>query len=93
MPAGTSYKLVKSLTKNDGWCFAIVNGKLAEIYFRKNYGIWAHCYEKAFSYKTKKEKKWIKSDTKKFRFSYKKGYYYDFNRKLKQKVNAQALQK
>ncbi|MBI2631038.1 hypothetical protein HYW73_02380 [Candidatus Nomurabacteria bacterium] len=66
MSVKPSYKLVKSLTRNDGWCFAIVNGKLAEIYFKKNHGIWAHCYEKESSYKTKQEKKWIKADTRKF---------------------------
>lgn len=60
------------------WCFAIVNGKLAEIYFDqtkkglKNIG---HCYVKKEDYKTKMEQKYIKEDTAKFRFVYRKGKY------------------
>jgi len=80
------YKEVRSLSKNDGWSFAIVNGRLAEIHFDKKFGIWGHSYEKESSYKTKKEKKWIKADTKKYQFIYKKRFYYDKIRKLKQKA-------
>ena len=35
---------------NDGWCFAIVNGRLAEIHFDKKYGIYGHCYVKREKY-------------------------------------------
>lgn len=48
------------------WCFAIVNNKLAEIYFdetKKDPKIWAHCYIKKVDFKTKEEKGWIEKDT------------------------------
>jgi len=62
------------------WCFAIINNKLAEIYFDKNLGstkskIVAHCYVAEQDYLTKEEKIWIKRDTKKFRFTYRNGNY------------------
>lgn len=60
------------------WCFAKVNGKLAEIYFEERRGknkVCAHCFVDEKDYKTKQEKKWIESDTKKFKFSFKKGKY------------------
>ncbi len=61
---------------NDGWCFAIVNGRLAEIYFKKKYGIYAHGYigRKEFD---KREQKMIDADIRKYRFSYRKGCYFD----------------
>src|SRR3990167_6422309 len=50
-----------------GWSFAIVNGKLAEIFFHhKKNGepvIEGFCYVKASEYKTKREKQHIKIDT------------------------------
>ena len=60
------------------WCFAIVNNRLAEIYFEekgKKTKITGHCYVKKEEYKTKQEQKWIKEDTAKFRFVYRKGKY------------------
>lgn len=46
------------------WCFAIVNNKLAEIFFdEKKNGqakIWGHCYVRQEEYETKTEQKWIK---------------------------------
>lgn len=60
------------------WCFAIVNNKLAEIYFKdwkKRSQIYAHCYVQKEEYKTKAEQKWILVDTKQCRFSYRKGKY------------------
>lgn len=39
----------------DGWSFAIVNGRLAEIHFANNFGVWAHAYVKRSSFKTKSE--------------------------------------
>ncbi len=62
----------------DGWCFAIVNNKLAEIYFEKDkegVEIWAHCYVKEEEYKTKKEQTYIKEDTSKFKFAFRLGKY------------------
>ncbi|MBI3290313.1 hypothetical protein HYZ78_02865 [Candidatus Microgenomates bacterium] len=60
------------------WCFAKINNRLAEIYFektKKEPKILGHCYVKASEYKTKKEQGYIKSDTAKFRFTYKNGKY------------------
>lgn len=61
------------------WCFAIVNNKLAEIYFDKKKSgqikIWGHCYVKKEDYKSKKEQKWIKEDTARCKFVYQKGKY------------------
>lgn len=67
---------------NNGWSFAIVNGKLAEIYFEKVKGklvFNGHCYVKKSEYKTKKEQKYIDEDTKKYVFSFKNGKYKDRN--------------
>lgn len=65
-----------------GWCFAIVNGKLAEIFFERKKGklyFLGHCYVKKEKYKTKQEINWVKKDTEKFNFSYQKGEYIDNN--------------
>ncbi|MBM4177539.1 hypothetical protein FJ208_01940 [Candidatus Gribaldobacteria bacterium] len=61
------------------WCFAIVNNKLAEIFFDKDSNeeslITGHCYVKRQDYRTKQEQHWIDQDTKKARFFFKKGEY------------------
>jgi len=60
------------------WCFAIVNNRLAEIYFEEKMGkpkIIGYCYVKKEEYKTKREQKWIEEDTAKLRFVYRKGKY------------------
>jgi len=59
------------------WCFAIVNGRLAEIYFDKGkkHKVFGHCYVRLNEYKTKKEQDMIKVDIKRFRFTYRKGKY------------------
>lgn len=60
------------------WCFAIINNKLAEIYFEKNKGsikFLGHCYVNESEYSSEKEKKWIKEDMMKVRFTYRKGKY------------------
>ncbi len=66
----------KKLKFNDGWCFAIINGRLAEISFHKKYGIYGHCYVRRGEY-GKREQKMIDADIKKCRFIYRKGYYID----------------
>ena len=66
-----------------GWCFAIVNGRLAEVFFekkRKHISILGHAYVARNKYKTKKEVRWIEKDTSKFRFVYRKGAYKDLTR-------------
>lgn len=61
-----------------GWCFALVNGRLAEIFFkerRRNNRIWAHCYVRKEEYKTKREQQQIKQDTARVRVSYRSKKY------------------
>ena len=59
-----------------GWCFAIVNGKLAEIYFDKKRGVWGHCYVKRDEF-NKRENRQIDTDIKKYLFSYRNRHYVD----------------
>lgn len=62
------------------WCFAIINGKLAETFFEKRRGkinFLGHCYVKLEEYKTKHEQKMIKQDTEKFQFTYRNKQYKD----------------
>ena len=62
------------------WSFATINNRLSEIFFEKKRGkllINGHCYVKKSEYKTKKEQKWIKEDTKKYKFSYRNKIYKD----------------
>ena len=61
------------------WCFAIVNNRLAEIYFdEKKKGqikISGHCYVKKEDFKTKREQKWITQDTGRIRVVYRNKKY------------------
>ncbi|MDD5738482.1 MAG: hypothetical protein PHY72_00935 [Candidatus Pacebacteria bacterium] len=61
------------------WCFAIVNNKLAEIFFdeKKNsqMKIWGHCYVEREDYKTKTEQKYIEKDISKVRVVYRNKKY------------------
>lgn len=63
-----------------GWCFALINNKLAEIFFDRTpkgkVKIRGHCYVDKREYRTKKEQKWIQMDTARARFKYKKRKYY-----------------
>ena len=72
----------KTIKFNDSWCFAIVNGRLAEIYFKKKYGIYGHCYIKKREY-NKTEQRMIDTDIKKCQFIFRKGYYFDKKRGTK----------
>jgi len=67
-----------------GWCFAIINGKLAEMFFepRKtgNPKIMGHAYVEREEYKTKREQKMIDMDIAKYRFSYRNKIYKDLNK-------------
>ena len=64
-----------------GWCFALVNNRLAEIFFDKipkgKTKIRGYCYVHKSEYKTKKEQKWIRENTAKVKLTYRKGRYYD----------------
>ena len=49
-----------------GWNFAKVNGKLAEVFFKRRGKVivfQAFCYVKKSEYRTKKEQNWIMLDT------------------------------
>jgi hypothetical protein len=62
------------------WSFALVNNRLAEIFFekgKKKAKIIGHCYVQEKEYKTKREKKQIKEDTARVRLVYRKERYYD----------------
>lgn len=62
------------------WSFAVVNKRLAEIFFDHQKGetiMRGHAYVDKKEYATKSEQKWIKSDTAKYRFVYRKGQYKD----------------
>lgn len=67
------------------WCFALINKRLAEIFFKEKNGeisMEGHCYVKANEYKTKTEKRQIKQDTVKHQFIYRNGRYKDQNGKI-----------
>lgn len=68
-----------------GWSFAMVNNRLAEIYFdhQKNGDpiMHAHCYVKKSEFKTKLERRHIEIDTKRYRFTYRNKKYFDQIRK------------
>lgn len=60
------------------WCFAIINGRLAEVFLIKGHKkthIVGHAYIKESEYTSRKEKLMIKMDTAKYQFSYRKGKY------------------
>ena len=70
---------------NNGWCFAIMNGRLAEIYFQKKHGIYGYCYIDREKY-SKKEQKMINTDIRHYKFTYRKGFYFDKLNGIKQKA-------
>ena len=66
-----------------GWRFALLNGRLAEIYFvvgKGTSGIWAHCYVDKDKY-DKSEKKMIAADIKKHQLIYRKRKYFSLKTK------------
>ncbi|MEK9159320.1 MAG: hypothetical protein AAB383_01180 [Patescibacteria group bacterium] len=65
-----------------GWCFALINGRLAEIFFDKKGKktlLEGHCFVEEEEYKTKQEKTWIKKDISSYQFKYKGGKYTEIN--------------
>ena len=70
----------RSMNKVTGWCYAIVNGRLGELWFEKDGkkpNIFAHAYLKMGEAKDKETRAMIKADTKKYHFSWRKGVYKD----------------
>lgn len=64
------------------WCFAMINGRLAELFFdreddEKEPKILGHCYVSASEYKTRREQLMIGKDTKRYQFSYRNKKYRD----------------
>ena len=62
------------------WCFALINGRLAEVFFDKEKSgpkIFGHCYIRKEEYTTKRERKMIEKDTKRFQLSYRNKMYRD----------------
>ncbi len=62
------------------WAFALINNRLAEIYFEKRgkmFVMQGHCYIKREEFTTKKEQKEIDTDIKKHVLWYRKGSYRD----------------
>ena len=60
------------------WCFAIINSKLAEIYFERTKEepkFFGHCYVKKEEFKTKKEQVMIKADISNNHLVYRNGEY------------------
>lgn len=63
------------------WCFAIINNRLGEIYFRKDKNgrakLYGHCYvtKKEMKTKNKEELNCIKTDTAKGRIVYRNKKY------------------
>ena len=64
----------KAIPNGFNWCFAIVNNRLAEIYFGKKKEIWGHCYVKREDY-SKGEQKMIDEDIKWAKFVWRNKKY------------------
>ena len=61
-----------------GWSFAIINNKLAEVFFEKKRGkikFQGHVFVKKSEYSTREEQKWIEKDTKKVNLTFREGKY------------------
>ncbi len=64
------------------WSFAIINNRLAEVFYEKKgktITFLNHCYVKASEYKTQKEQDYIKRDTKQLKLTFRNQKYYDQN--------------
>ena len=61
---------------NNGWSFATINKRLAEITFSKEWGLYGYCYVDRSEY-SKSEQKQITADVEKFQFSLRNGIFRD----------------
>jgi len=66
------------------WQFGLINGKLAEVFFDDKKRILGYCYVNESKYTTKKEKRWIKNDTKQFQLTYR-------NKKIRDKQTGKII--
>jgi len=60
----------------DGWCFATINNRLAEIYFDEEWGLYGYCYVNKKDY-SKRDQKMIEEDVKNYQFSYRNKKFRD----------------
>jgi hypothetical protein len=63
---------------DSAWSFALVNGRLAEVFFKikkEKTIIDGHCLVKREGYTTKYEQRMIDNDTKKYKLTLRKGVY------------------
>lgn len=75
-----------NIMSDSGWCFAIINGKLAELFFEKTKDkikFVGHSYVKSEEYRTKREQRMIKENTAKYQFSYKNRKYKNLIKHIK----------
>ncbi len=75
-------------TEQMQWCFAKVNGRLAEVFFEREDGerepqILGHSYVSPRGHTTKREQRLIDKDTVRYQLSYRKKIYRD---KIRRKV-------
>lgn len=72
-------KKVNPFLHVSGWCFAMLNGRPAEIYFRRRPGrlpeVLGHCYVRRSEFRTKKERQQIDRDMRHVRLSYRHRVY------------------
>ena len=67
------------------WVFAMVNNRLAELFFDKIKGkpvLFAHAYVKKSEYKTRHEQRMIMEDTKRHHFTYRNKKYFDQTKRV-----------
>jgi hypothetical protein len=57
----------------DGWTYAFVNKRLAEVYFHEG-GIFGHCYVNSEKL-GKRDRKYVQQDIKHWHFTYRNGMY------------------
>ncbi len=71
---------------NMNWCFAKINGRLAELFFEKNGNepkVIGHAYVSVTKYTAKRELKLVEKDTAHYQLSYRNKVYRD---KIRNKV-------
>ena len=67
------------------WVFAMINNRLAELFFDKIKGkliLYTHAYVKKSEYKTRHEQRMIREDTKKYHFTYRNKKYFDQTKRV-----------
>jgi len=88
-------KKVTSKTDDDRnyWAYAMVNGKLSDIWFTKKEGVHSHGYFNKDAVFSKREQKIIDRDIEKNVFTYRKGTYYNRITKQKHVLDLRKIEK